>query len=168
MQNKITGHSDFEAKIFNNPINLLKAIKEHSLNYQESRYKMLVILDSLRTFSNTRQKELEPLQEYTRRFKTAKDIMESHKGGPIILTKYIQMSQEYQTDKERYQNNVANGIFESIKLNPFEAKYLRKAAEKFYACIYLENADKTKYDSILKNLNQQNSVGNNQYPKSIT
>ena len=65
MQNKITGHSDFEAKIFNNPINLLKAIKEHSLNYQESRYKMLVILDSLRTFSNTRQKELEPLQEYT-------------------------------------------------------------------------------------------------------
>ena len=30
MQNKITGCCDFEAKIFNNPINLLKAIKEHS------------------------------------------------------------------------------------------------------------------------------------------
>ena len=68
MQNKITGRRDFETKIFNDLINLLKAIKEHSLNYQESRYEMLVILDSLRTFLNTRQKESEPLQEYTRRF----------------------------------------------------------------------------------------------------
>ena len=37
-------------------------------------------------------------------------------------------------------------------------------------CIHknLENSDKSKYESILKNLNQQNSFGNNQYPKSIT
>ena len=60
MQNKITGRRDFEEKIFNDPINLLKAIKEHSLNYQESRYKMSIILDSLRTFLNTRQRERSP------------------------------------------------------------------------------------------------------------
>ena len=138
MQNKIAGRRDFEEKILNDPINILKAIKEHSLNYQESRYEMSVILDLLRTFLNTRQKESEPLQEYTRRFKTAKDIMESHKGGPLILTKYIQLSQEYQTDKKRYQNNVSNGIFESIEPNAFKAKYLRKAAKKFYVYIYLE------------------------------
>ena len=83
MQNKISGRCDFEAKIFNDPINLLKAIKKHSLNQQESRYKMSVILDSLKAFLNTRQKESEPLEEYTRRFKTAQDIMKSHKGGPI-------------------------------------------------------------------------------------
>ena len=83
---------------------------------------MSVILDSLRTFLNTRLKESEPLQEYTRRFKTAKDIIDSHKGGPIILTKYIQLSQEYQTGKERYQNNVTNELFESFKPNPFKAK----------------------------------------------
>ena len=73
-----------------------------------------MIVDSLRTFLNARQKD------YTRRFKTAKDIVESHKGGPIILTKYIQLSQEYKINKENYQNNVTNGIFESIKLNPFK------------------------------------------------
>ena len=79
--------SDAEQNKWSSQLNLIKAIKEHSLHYQESRYEMLVILDSLRTFLNTRQKESEPLQEYPRRFKTAKDIMESHKGGPIILTK---------------------------------------------------------------------------------
>ena len=94
--------------------------------------------------------------------------MESHKGGPIMLTKYAQLSQEYLTEKERYQNNVTNRIFKIIDLNPFKAKYSRKAAKKFYTYEYLENADKTKYNSILKNLNQQNSFGNNQYNKSNT
>ena len=64
------------------------------------------------------------------------------------------LSNKYQTDKEKYQNNVSNRIFESIEPNPFEAKYSRKAAKKFYAYVYLENANKTKYNSILKNLNQ--------------
>ena len=85
--------------------------------------------------------------------------MESHKGGPFILTKYIQFLQEDKIEKERHQNNVTNGIFKSIEPNPFKAKYLRKAAKKIYVYIYLENADKTKYDSSLKNLNQQNSFG---------
>ena len=39
---------------------------------------------------------------------------------------------------------------------------------KLYAYNYLGNADKNKYESILKNLNQQFSLGNNQYPKTIT
>ena len=47
-------------------------------------------------------------------------------------------------------------------------KYIKKASVKLYAYIYLENLDKTKYESIFKNLNQQCSFGNNQYPKSRT
>ena len=64
MQNKLTGCRDFQTKISNDPINLLKEIKDHLLNYQESRYEMSVILDSIRTFINTKQKESEGLQEY--------------------------------------------------------------------------------------------------------
>ena len=69
MQNKITGRHNFERKIFNNPINLLIAIKEHSLHFQESRYEMAIIADSIRAFLNTKQKESELLQDYTQRFK---------------------------------------------------------------------------------------------------
>ena len=76
MQNQITGRNDFEQKNFNNPKNLLITIKEHSLHYQESRYKMAIIADAIRALLNTKQRESEPLQDYTRRFIMAKEIME--------------------------------------------------------------------------------------------
>ena len=56
LQNKILSRSDF-AKVKNNPIELLKAVKEHLLNYQENRYKVLIILDSIKTMVQTPQKE---------------------------------------------------------------------------------------------------------------
>ena len=165
MQNKITSQHDFEQKIFNNPINLLKAIKEHSLNFQESRYEMAIITDAIRTFLNKKQKESESLPDYMQRFKTSKEIMESHIGGPIILSKYIQITDKYKDDLQSYQNRFENETIASQEPNVFEIKYLRKAASKLYAYVYLDNSDKSKYDSILKNFNQQNSFGNNQYLK---
>ena len=66
---------------------MLTAIKEHSLNYQETRYEMAILADSIRTFINTKQKEHKTLNNFTRRFKTSKDIMEAQIGGPLILKK---------------------------------------------------------------------------------
>ena len=169
MQNKISGRKDFESEIYNDPIKLLIAIKQHSLNFQDSKYEMSIITDAIRVFVNTKQKENEPLQEYTRRFKSSKDIMESHIGGSIILQKFIRLSQEYKEAKEKYDTNKNSNNNTNMKEpNIYEEKYTTKAASKLYAYIYLDNADKTKYDSILKNLNQQFSLGNNQYPKTIT
>ena len=89
MQNKIVSRSSFESTIYNDPIELLMAIKEHALNYQELRYEMSIISDAFRATLNARQKESESLQDYTRRFKTAREILESHLGGQIVLTKYV-------------------------------------------------------------------------------
>ena len=83
MQNKLLAWSDYEDEIYNNPIKLLKAMKEHALNYQETRYEMSIILDAFRALWNTTQKENENLQDYTQHFKTSKDILESHLGGLI-------------------------------------------------------------------------------------
>ena len=44
---------------------------------------------------NSKQKENESLYDYTRRFKTCRDIMESQLGSPIVLKKYIQTLPEY-------------------------------------------------------------------------
>jgi hypothetical protein len=46
MQSKIAPRSDYDSTVFNDPIALLQAIKEHSLNYQETRYEMSIIADS--------------------------------------------------------------------------------------------------------------------------
>ena len=95
MQNKLSSRTDFEPSLYNNPINTLKAIKEHSLNYQETRYEMSIIADAFRATFSTKQKEGESLQDYTRRFKTARDILESHVGGPVRLTKFVKNLPKY-------------------------------------------------------------------------
>jgi hypothetical protein len=39
---------------------------------------------------NTKQKENQSLQDYTKQFKTACDVMNAHVGDPLILTKFIE------------------------------------------------------------------------------
>ena len=74
MKNKIESRSDYN-RIKNNPITLLVAIKEHTLNFQENRYSMSMIVDAMRTLFNTKQKEGESLQDYTKRFRVAQDVL---------------------------------------------------------------------------------------------
>ncbi|KAI2506113.1 Reverse transcriptase (RNA-dependent DNA polymerase) [Fragilaria crotonensis] len=150
MKNKIEARSDYD-KIKNNPILLLKAIKEHALNYQENRYSMSIVLDALRTLLGTKQKEGESLQDFTKRFRVARDVLKSHIGGPIILTKIVEAMEGYaEADDDKRE------------------KMHEQAFNQFLAFLYLDNADKAKYGSILTGLNTQQSLGNDQYPKSIT
>ena len=50
---------------------------------------MSIIVDALKAMMTTKQREGENLADYTQRFKTAKDVLESHIGGALILTKYV-------------------------------------------------------------------------------
>jgi hypothetical protein len=86
MQVKIESRNDFENRIKNNPIELLQAIKQHSLNFQEHRYEMSIILDVMKALINLRQRDQESLTDYTRGFKTARDLLVSQLGGPVILS----------------------------------------------------------------------------------
>jgi hypothetical protein len=135
----------------NNPIKLLKAIKEHALNYQEKRYSMSIILDLFRALMGTKQKDGESLQDYTKQFRVARDVLKSHIGGPIILSKIMEGMKDYKT-----ANNDEKGVMQE------------KAFNQFLAFLYLENSDRAKYGSILTGLNTQQSLGNDQYPNSIT
>ena len=95
MQNRILSRTDYETKIYNDPIELLKSIKEHSLDYQETRYEMSIISDAFRAVFSTKQKDDENLQDYTRRFKTARDILISHIGGPLVINKFVKTMEGY-------------------------------------------------------------------------
>jgi hypothetical protein len=154
MQNKIASRSDYESSVFNDPIVLLQAIKEHSLNYQDTRYEMSIIADAFRSVFNSKQKEAESLQDYTRRFKTSMEILKSHLGGPIILEKYITTMDGYDAS--------------TIAINDaLKDKLTKKSSECLFAYLYLENSDQGKYGTIIQNLNSQKSLGNDQYPRTI-
>ncbi len=151
MQNKISSRSSFESKIYNDPIELLMAIKEHALNYQESRYEMSIISDAFRAVFHVHQKENENLQDYTKRFKTSREILESHLGGQIILSKYVKTMSTYdENDQEEI------------------TKCIETASEQLFAFLYMENSDQAKYGLLLRGLKSQKSLGHDQYPKSIS
>jgi hypothetical protein len=120
------------------------------MNYQESRYEMSTILEAFKNLVNIRQKDTELLQDYTKRFKTVSEVMESHVGGPLELRKFMSKMKEFNINDE-----------ESIK------KCKAKAYELFLAYMYMEGADKSKYGSLLTGLQTQFSLGNNQYPKTV-
>jgi hypothetical protein len=50
MKNKIESCTNY-ATILHDPIKLLKAIKEHALNYQEQQYKHMIVLDAMTSYS---------------------------------------------------------------------------------------------------------------------
>ncbi|KAL7564336.1 hypothetical protein ACA910_007188 [Epithemia clementina (nom. ined.)] len=147
MQMKIESRKDFKSTIEKEPIELLKAIREHALNYQNNKYEMTVILDALRTLVTLKQREDEGLQDYTRRFKTCRDVLESHIGGPLELTKVVKAENGY--DKTKHE------------------EFVKRIFERFITYVYIDNADKNKYGSLLTGLATQHSLGNNQYPIEI-
>jgi len=66
VQQKIEASKDCEATIKKNPIEPLKAVKQHALNCQECRCEMSIILDSIRSVANLKQKEGESLVDCAR------------------------------------------------------------------------------------------------------
>jgi hypothetical protein len=57
MQVKIESGNNFEKLVKNNPIELLRAIKLHSLNFQEHRYEMSIILDVMKALKNLKERD---------------------------------------------------------------------------------------------------------------
>ena len=74
--------------------------------------------------------------------------MESHKGGPIIIKEYIKLTKEYIQDKIESKNDANKNM-----PNLCDDKYIKLSTNKLYAYIYLENANQSKCNSVLKNLN---------------
>jgi hypothetical protein len=85
MQNRLEQRMDYEITIYNDPIELLKAIKEHALNYQETRYEMSIISDAFRALFSAQNKEKE------RTFKSTPSVLKPPKkywSGTFWCSRY--------------------------------------------------------------------------------
>ena len=59
------------------------------MNYQENRYDMLIVIDAIKNVFNTKQQEKESLQDFTKQFRVAVEVLESHLGGPFLIQKAV-------------------------------------------------------------------------------
>ena len=81
MKSKIEARVDYETNIYDNPINLLQAIKEHSLQYEETRYEMKIIVDAFENYFQCKQKDSESLQDYVKKYEFG--------TSSVLLIRYV-------------------------------------------------------------------------------
>ena len=79
VKNQLQSRQDWKI-VQDDPFELLKALREITHKYQDSRYAIGTIATSIRTFFTMKQDNAESLVAYAKRFKNAKDIMETHFG----------------------------------------------------------------------------------------
>lgn len=151
MKERLKTRKDWELQTSKDPLELLRAIKEEAMSYQDHKYPAAIVLNAMSNLLNCKQQTGESLQDYTSRFKNFRDVMISQMGGPLVVTKMVEAQSGY------------------LSGDPAKVKEAQgKAQKEFLAHMYLHNADHTKYGTLLKTLGTQYSLGNDQYPKTIT
>ena len=153
MQNRIEEMSNFDSEIRNDPIKLLEVIKEKMYDPARAKYEFVSLTEAFsRLIVETKQEKDESLIDYTKRFKQTKDILKQTVGDKV-LQEFAERTQDYKdagTDATKQ---------DAIK---------KKSFNQWMAYVYLKNSDQLKYGTLMKNFRSQYSLGNNQYPDTIT
>jgi hypothetical protein len=144
IQDRITGHPEFDSKIENDPIKVLKAIK-------------ILINDPVRAESITRfmtcrlQQENKSLTDYVEWFKRSNRDGLAQSMGRDFLKKFIENTREYQEETDVDKQNAM-----------YDTAYPR-----WTAYMLMKNSDQGKYGSLMTGLTTQYSMGVNMYPENI-
>ena len=83
----IEARAGFSPSICDKSIQLLRAIKEYLLSFEETRHELAAIFEAFNNFILRSQKDIKVLLDYDERFMSRRDILASHLGSDIILTK---------------------------------------------------------------------------------
>jgi hypothetical protein len=106
IQDRITGHPEFDSKIKNDPIKLLKAIKILINDPVRARYPYASMIESITRFMTCRQQENKSLTDYSyvKRFKSNLDGL-AQTMGKDFLKKFIENTREYQEETDVDKQN---------------------------------------------------------------
>ena len=99
---------------------------------------MSIILDAFLSFLLCKQKEKESLQDYTKRYKVAREVLKKHLGEIIYLPKYVKTIDDYDAK-------------DATKIEELS----KKADEQFATYVYLVNSDQGKYGSVMTGLHRR-------------
>jgi hypothetical protein len=149
-QDRITGHPEFESKIKNDPIELLKAIEILINDLVRARYPYTSVTESITRFMTCKQLENESLTDYVKRFKSNRDGL-AQTMGKDFLKRFIENTREYQDEPNVDKQN----------------EMYNTAYPRWTAYMLMKNSDQGKYGSLMTSLMTQFSMGTNQYPEDV-
>jgi hypothetical protein len=150
IQDRIHAHPDFETKIKNDPIELLKAIEILINDPVRARYPYASVTEVMTRFMTCRQLENKPLANYVKRFKSYRDSMAQNMGKDF-LKDFVKNTKQYadETDTDK-QDEMLKGLY-----------------AQWTAYMLMKNSDQDKYRLLMTSLTTHFSMGTNQYPKDI-
>eukprot|EP00980_Cylindrotheca_fusiformis_P020217 scaffold7304_cov66-Cylindrotheca_fusiformis.AAC.1 len=155
MQIRIKEHPEFETTIYNDPIELLIAVKMLMHNPVRATYPYLSVTDALAKLINVKQKEDESLNDYVERFKQVKSVAKSHLGEDF-LDKFVENTKEYQAINAKDSDTATR-----------QKKLRDEAFDAFTTAVFLRGADRKRYGALIDGFSTQYALGNDQYPKTI-
>jgi hypothetical protein len=94
LQSKLKARANYYTEIKGDPINMLQAIQEHTMSYQENWYNAKIITNAITNIMYTKQHDDEDLVDYTRRFRTAQDFLEAQLRGKLKIDKMAKEDEE--------------------------------------------------------------------------
>ena len=156
MQNKVEQAENFDTTIRNNPIELLKKIKELMHNPGDASYDYISLIMALKMLLLANQKDKESLYDYTARIKQGRDVLKSLAGGTLL--------DKFTENRKCYKEIVATG---SATVQAQQDAMKAAAFEEFATCVYIVNSDKSKYGSLVTHLSTEINLGQDKYPKTI-
>jgi hypothetical protein len=145
VKNKIESRKDWTTiKASSNAIDLLKAIKEVTQDYQDNKYPLVSIKRAIQAVLTIKQDEREGLVVYTKQFRNAVDHMEAQQGK-LPLTEYVVKMDGY---RPAHHDDYTEGAYES-----------------FIALCYLEGCSKATF--LMKDLANAYARDHDDYPKTL-
>jgi hypothetical protein len=150
IQDRIHAHPDFETKIKNDLIELLKAIEILINDLVRARYPYASVTEAMTRFMTCKQLGNKPLADFVKRFKGNQDSMAQNMGKDF-LKDFVKNTKQYadETVTEK-QDEMQKGSY-----------------AQWTAYMLMKNSNQGKYGLLMTSLTTQFSMGTNQYPKDV-
>ena len=137
MQHKLQERNDFSS-LQSDPIDLIKAIRDACMNYEEDEYIHKTLFDALKHYATLKQRPEESLRDYLDRQTAAWNTLWSHLGTGF--------DRLFKSDS-KYEEAIGEL---RDKKNPDPIRELKgRIKEAFRAYVFMANADQNKYGSLM-------------------
>ena len=151
MRAKIKSHASYTERTESNDCFwLLKQIKSVTLQFDETKYGFISIMDARANFLNCQQGQDQTAEDYLEQVRSWADAIEYH-GGSV--------SESYELiDADPGDGGALNTIEERKQM----------ARDRTLAAAVIRGADPTRYGTLITELANQFAMGKNDYPSDIT
>ena len=151
LQLRVEEHPDFKDEIDDKPIKLLEVIKELMHEPVRAQYHLISMTNNLQRWLNAKQNDDEPLLEYAKRYQQLTDVVKSQ-FGTKLLSETVEKRDEYK----------------ELKKTAEKKEMIKDSFDEWCAYLVLQGADKNKYGTLMSGFVNQFSLGNDQYPKTVS